>query len=120
MKLLIEYCHPDYGFMTYGKEGRQPGELKDNVRLAQTFPIGWLTYLSDPSVDQRLPDDIEREVLASGGTLITLKRSLPSPDNAADVATATRIRDALAHPDMVSVNYLSETHAAQAVADGDS
>lgn len=120
MKLLIEHCQPDYGFMSFGREGKAPGQPKNEVQLTQIFPIGWLTYLSDPTANQRLPDDIEREVLVGGGTLITLKRSLPSPDNAADVATATRIRDALAQPDMVDLNYLSETHAAHTVADCDS
>jgi len=117
MKLLIEHCQPDYGFMTYGKIH---GLRKDKVRLGDIFPIGWLTYLSDPSVNARLPKDIESEVLATGGTLITLKRALPSPDNAEDVAIATRIRDALVQPEMVNLEYLSETNTTHAVVNSDS
>ena len=115
MKLVVEYCKPDNAFMTYGKEYRDYGTPENQIKLKYdsglrsghnaTHPIGWLNYFADPSVRHRLPDDIETEVLATGGTLITLKRSLPSADNEEDVATAERIRDALMLPEVVDVYW---------------
>jgi len=93
MKVVIEYCKPRKGFVI-------SHPFWDTVRSEEvkssTCPIGWLTYLADPTVNDLLSPDVEREVLSTGGTLITLKHSpLPSPDNTDDVAAAIRIRDIL-------------------------
>lgn len=93
MKEVIEYCQPKHGFVI-SHPFWEAVELEDEP--IGTCPIGWLTYLADPAVNNLLPSDVEREALSTGGTLITLKHSpLPSPDNEEDVANAIRIRDAV-------------------------
>jgi hypothetical protein len=123
MKLMVEYCKPDNAFMTYGRHGKELGQQRKEAKLEYdpglrsgrkaTHPIGWLNYFADPSVKHRLPDDIETEVLATGGTLITLKRSLPSTDNEEDVATAKRIRDALMQPVVVDAYWQANQGSSQ-------
>lgn len=118
MKLLVEHCQPDNGFMTYGHiidmvkleyETQISKKIKRNHTVTHT--IGWLNYFTDPAVNQRLPDDIDREVLATGGTLFSLKRSIPSVDNEEDVAIAMRIRDALSQPDVIDPYWQSNQGA---------
>jgi len=110
MKLVIEYCQPDNAFMSYGRiDGQRKDEIKleyeseKPARLTMTHPIGWLNYFRDPEVKSRLPADLDTEMLATGGTLIALKRSLPTADNKSDVATAIRIRNALMQPYVIDV-----------------
>lgn len=92
-KRVIEYCQPREGFVI-----SHPfwNAVESEKVKSSTCPVGWLTYLADASVNDLLPPDVEREVLSTGGTLITLKHEpLPSPDNPEDVAKAIRIRDIL-------------------------
>ena len=92
MKVVIEYCQPQHGYVI-SHPFWEAVELEGEP--IGTCPIGWLTYLANQAVSNQLPSDVEREVLSTGGTLITLKHPLPSAENEADVASAIRIRDAL-------------------------
>ncbi len=91
MKIVIEYCQPDHGFVI-SEQFWDAIELEDEPGIC---PIGWLTYLSNRRVTQMLPANIEREILATGGTLFTLKRTLPSVENTEDISAAIGIRDTL-------------------------
>jgi hypothetical protein len=92
MKLLIEYCQPQEGLVT---NGLFSDVVESDDVPGTTCTVGWLTYLENQSVDKILPPDIEREILTTGGTLITLNHSLPSAENEEDITSAIRIRDTL-------------------------
>jgi len=93
MKVVIAYCEPREGFVI-SHPFWEAVESEDEP--VGTCPIGWLTYLADPAVNDLLPSDVEREKLSTGGILIILKHNPPpSPENPEDVASAIRIRDAV-------------------------
>lgn len=89
LAIVVEYWQPQQAIVS-------SGSFRDLTYDEKTgFFIGWLTYLSNPSICQALPADISCEPFGSRGALITVSPHMSSAENPGDVTTAITIASTL-------------------------